>query len=65
MMEYRNGQLIRLPTGELPQPGNIRGPVRPAEFVGWFRRMFVTRERVPLAVDQPIGGPPGWNIWIG
>lgn len=62
-VEYRNGQLIRLPVGEEPQPGNVRGRITTSNFIGWFRRMFITREQVPLAVDQPLALPPGWDLW--
>jgi hypothetical protein len=64
-MEYRNGQLIRLPTGEEPLPGNVRGRLHAGNLIGWFRRMFITRERVPVSVDQPLGIRPGWDIWTG
>lgn len=62
-VEYNNGQLIRLPTGEEPLIGNVRGQIRGGNFLGWFRRLFVTREQVPLAVDQPLGLQPGWDLY--
>lgn len=64
-IEYRNGQLIRVPTGEEPTPGNFHAVIKSTRMIGWFRNYFITRESVPVTVDLPLGHEPGWNIWRG